>query len=482
MALYEKLLRVARGGAHRRSRRDQVALLPQPEARQSDPDRAARAGARLPLALALALAAAAAHGETDQYIDLLDPGGASVGYTWRQQNSPYRGARTPSRSLDPIYVYEGDHGYLHSTRIGLKASAGAWRFDAFLAERLEGYTVDTRPYGNEGPPREPGIDVGVAARRKTEFGSPYVEIRRDASHRSGGSEVRLGWWGNPGLRGRLQLRPHVALAWRNHKLNQYYYDADGGFDFEAGFYADYELPRHWHLVASLTAIRHSGAIAGSALVDQRTETAAMIGIMYDFSPNIRRWQPERPTLILRALYGNSSDCDVGRIVQSRCTSRHTVDDTDIWGLDVGRALVRQPNGKPVEIVGFLGAQRHLERGNQKDFWEYKAYFKAYYWGFPWDRWVRTRFGIGAGLSYSERIPIMEERDQAKSNLGTWKLLNYLDPTIDVRLTDFLPIAPLRDTWLGVGVSHRSGMFGWSRFFGYVDGGSNYIYGYLESNF
>ena len=413
---------------------------------------------------------------------MLQPGGAAVGYVWRQQSSPYRDARTPARSLDPIYVYEGDHAYLHSTRAGIKAGAGAWRFDAFIAQRLEGYTFDTRPKGNELAPREPGFDVGVSARLRAAWGAPYVELRRDASHRSGGGEVRLGIWGNPWTRGALQLRPHAALAWRNSRLNQYYYDADDGIDFELGLYADYALPRNWHLVASLTGIRHSGAIASSVLVDQRTEAAAMVGFMYDFSPNIRRWQPERPTLILRALYGNSSDCDVGRIVQSKCTSRHTVDATDIWGLDVGRSLVRQPNGKPVEIAGFVGAQRHLERGNQQDFWAWKAYLKAYYWGFPWDRWVRTRFGIGAGLSYAERIPVMEERDQAKSNLGTYKLVNYLDPTIDVRLTDLIPTPPLKDTWLGIGVSHRSGMFGWSRLFGYVDGGSNYIYVFLESNF
>ena len=208
----------------------------------------------------------------------------------------------------------------------------------------------------------------------------------------------------------------------------------------------------------------------------------MLGILYDFTPNIRRWEPGSKPLVVRVLYGNSSDCDVGRIVQSKCTSRHTVDTTDIWGIDIGRPLIRQPNGKPVEITAFLGATRHMERGYQSDFWEYKAFLKAYYWGFPWDRWVRTRFGVGGGLSYSEQIPIMEERDQAKSNLGSWKLLNYLDPTIDIRLTDLIPTPPLRDTWLGVGVSHRSGMFGWSRLFGFVDGGSNYIYVYLESNF
>jgi MipA family protein len=413
---------------------------------------------------------------------MLEPGGAAFAYTWRQQSSPYRDARTPVRSFDPSYFYEGNYAYLHGTRAGLKVSEGLWRFDAFVAERLEGYTFDTRPKGNEDPPREPGVDVGISARYKAEWGRPYLELRRDASHRSRGSEARLGAWGNAWSSGYLHVRPHAALAYRNASLNQYYYDAGAGADLELGLYAEYDLPRSWRLVGSLTAIRHSNAIASSSLVDQRTETAAMLGFMYDFTPNIRRFQPEPKPVIVRFIYGNSSDCDVGRIVQSKCTSRHTVDETDIWGVDLGRPLIVQPNGKPVSIAGFIGAQRHLERGNQRDFWSYKAYLKAYWWGFPWDKYLRTRFGIGAGLSYSEKIPVMEERDQAKSNLGTWKLLNYLDPTIDIRLSDLWRTPPLRDVWLGVGVSHRSGMFGWSRDFGYVDGGSNYIYGFIESNF
>ena len=39
----------------------------------------------------------------------------------------------------------------------------------------------------------------------------------------------------------------------------------------------------------------------------------------------------------------------------------------------------------------------------------------------------------------------------------------------------------RDTFLGVGVSHRSGGFGKSRLFGNVDGGSNYIYLSIETS-
>ena len=64
--------------------------------------------------------------------------------------------------------------------------------------------------------------------------------------------------------------------------------------------------------------------------------------------------------------------------------------------------------------------------------------------------------------------------RVQRNRGTWKLLNYLDPSFDVRVA--------RDTYVGVGVSHRSGEFGKSELYGNVNGGSNYIYVSIETAF
>jgi outer membrane protein len=119
---------------------------------------------------------------------------------------------------------------------------------------------------------------------------------------------------------------------------------------------------------------------------------------------------------------------------------------------------------------------------QPDFWQINAYFKAYYYGFPWDARVRTRLGWGVGLSYARRVPFVEQRDQAARGRVTSRLLNTFDPTADINLGDLLRVQRLRETYLGVGVSHRSGIFGVSQVFGNVNGGSNYIYGYVETSF
>jgi outer membrane protein len=105
--------------------------------------------------------------------------------------------------------------------------------------------------------------------------------------------------------------------------------------------------------------------------------------------------------------------------------------------------------------------------------------KAYYYGFPWREKVRTRVGMGMGISYAQRVPFIEARDQALRNRPTSRLLNYLDPTIDISLGDLIGSRAMKETYMGFGVSHRSGMFGSSQLLGNVDGGSNYIYTYVE---
>jgi MipA family protein len=88
----------------------------------------------------------------------------------------------------------------------------------------------------------------------------------------------------------------------------------------------------------------------------------------------------------------------------------------------------------------------------------------------------------AGVSLAQRVPYIEASSTAAGNEPTSRLLQYLDPTLDVSLGDLIGSRRLKDTFIGVGVSHRSGIFGTSRLLGNVNGGSNYIYGYLESAF
>jgi len=137
--------------------------------------------------------------------------------------------------------------------------------------------------------------------------------------------------------------------------------------------------------------------------------AAMLGLMYDFSPEHEPW-PDRLPPIVKLLHGASTDCNLLPLMRLSCTSTRTSDNTGISAIEVGR-------------------------------------------------------------------PFVEERDQAQRGRNASKLLNYLDPSIDVSLGDLISVRALREAYVGFGVSHRSGIFGSSQVLGNVSGGSNYIYSY-----
>jgi outer membrane protein len=285
------------------------------------------------------------------------------------------------------------------------------------------------------------------------------------------------------------------LSLRDGDLNNYYYgvrpeearpdrpayEAQNGIVPEVGFYAAYQLTTRWRLFGGASVSRLPDTVAGSPIVGERLLRQLQLGAAYDLSSEREAW-PQRRPLIARALYGASSDCDVMEIATLRCTSTHTQDNTSIAGFEIGRPFVDRVDGWPLDLAGFVGLTQHKERGLQADFPEIRAYIKAYFYGFPWDARLRTRLGLGVGLSYAKEIPFTEQRDQAQRGRATSRLLNTFDPTADFSVGDLFGVRGLRETYVGAGVSHRSGIFGSSQLLGNVSGGSNYIYGYVETSF
>lgn len=448
---------------------------------------------RFALALCGALACAQALANSDPFTGIAAPGGAGVGAFVRTERSPYRGAGQRHDFL-PLYLYEGKHGYLHSHSVGLKFGEvlSEPRFDIFLRYRFEGFPYDHIPDSIAGmAKREGGIDAGASAQIGGDWGIAFVEGLHDVSATSRGTELRLGYR-YPWRSGRWWLRPHAFVGWRDARLNDYYYGvrpdeatplrpaytAHSGMTAEVGLYAAYSLTERWRLIAGLTFTRWPSTVRDSPITEVGTQRQLTLGAMYDITPEQEAWPEGRP-LIMRVYHGDSSDCNVAQIAELRCTSTHTKDRTGITGFDIGRPFIERLNGWPLDIAGFIGLIRHYEAGFQQDFWQINAYFKAYYYGFPWAERVRTRVGLGVGLSYAQRIPLMEVRDLAQRGRNTSKLLETLDPTVDVSVGDLIGVRSLRETYLGLGVSHRSGVFASSQLLGNVNGGSNYIYTYLE---
>jgi outer membrane protein len=425
-------------------------------------------------------------------VGVLPPGDSGMGLTVRLEPSPYRGATRNSDVL-PLISYDSEYFYLESYRAGLKLERAGWRTELFVARRFEGFASNLVPESMTGmEKRAIGSDVGIAAQHAWGDGTAYAELLTDGSGTSDGSELRLGyryerWWN-----GRLRWRPYATISFRNATLNNYYYgvrpeeasaerpayEPGAGANVEFGVQATYRLSAHWLLLGGVSVVQMSSGIRGSPVVEDRAIPSATLGLLYDFTPQPASFSERKP-LIWRAFYGGSSECDLFPIMTLQCTKVHTQDHTSVAAVEVGQTLVRGLNGWPVDLAGFVGLLRHLEDNEQQDFWQAQAYFKAYYYGFPWRETLRTRAAFGFGVAYASRIPFGEQRDQDLRGRDTSKLLLYLDPAIDLNVGDLLRTKSLRETYWGLGVSHRSGVFGSAKLFNNVDGGSNYIYTYLE---
>jgi outer membrane protein len=398
----------------------------------------------------------------------------------------YKGFVTKMMAGEPLpnFVRGGiAEGFVKMSPYGPAVSEAAKaNADGVLAEiKKGGYSVI------KGPLKDNAGNEVVPA------GTAYVELLRDASDSSDGTELRFGyryegWWN-----GQMRWRPYATFSWRDAKLNNYYYgvrpaeatpsrpayEAGSGFGFETGMLGVYRFNAHWQAYGSFSVLLPPSAARDSPVVEDRQLTPSVkLGLMYSFTPQSASMGDRKP-LIMRAFYGGSSECDLLPIMTLQCGKTHSQDGTSVAALEVGQTLVKGWNGWPVDIAGFVGLLRHLEDGNQDDFWQMQAYFKAYYYGFPWRETLRTRLGFGLGIAYASHIPFGEQRDQALRNRDTSKLLLYLDPSIDVNVGDLFRAKSLRETYFGLGVSHRSGIFGSAQLFNNVDGGSNYIYAYLQ---
>ncbi len=442
--------------------------------------------------LSLLLAALTARASDYPLVDPLPEGGAGSGGIGRATQSLYRGEGVRFDYL-PVNLVFGERAYVHADRIGIKKDVDSTlRLDIFLAHRYEGTPLDGTPAVLAGMAiREQGTDLGFSYRQRTNWGTAIGEVLHNVDGASRGSEFRLGLR-QERASGRLRYWPQATLAWRDDKLNNYYYGvlpgeataarpahaARGGLNLELAVYAAYPLGTHWKALAGVSLTHWAGGVRSSPIVESGLQPAVSFGLLYDHSP--QPWPlPQSRPLLVKAYFGKATDCDLAKILLWRCTSTNTPDETGVASLELGRTLIERVNGWNMDIAGYVGLMYHDENGRQPNSWQLNAYFKSYWYGLPWRNRVKTRLGIGSGLSYASRVPFVEGQDQIARNRPSSKLLTYLDPTIDFSVGDLVGVRKMKDTYLGIGVSHRSGIFGFSQMLNNVNGGSNYIYTYVE---
>lgn len=143
-----------------------------------------------------------------------------------------------------------------------------------------------------------------------------------------------------------------------------------------------------------------------------------------------------------------------------------------WGKELNDRVL----GLPLVSTANLGFQWFNERSRQDDGYGMTAYYKLHYqWRLPFTE-THVRLGLGEGLSYVTRIPLNEVRDFAKKRSESERLLNHLEWTVDLPLSQFAPMqslfkGPIKEVNVGLVLWHRSSIYG---LLAKTGGGSNFM--------
>lgn len=149
--------------------------------------------------------------------------------------------------------------------------------------------------------------------------------------------------------------------------------------------------------------------------------------------------------------------------------------TALLNFSLGRHVGDSLFGWPARLIAYGGIQYYAERGFQDDAVGATIYIKAYREYHLGKRRFPLRIGLGEGLSYASRIPIVEVEDFLPERSA--RLTNYLEWTVQTSLNHLLGrrsgrFAPgIRDIHIGYSIFHRSTVFG---LFGDKGGGVNYM--------
>lgn len=446
----------------------------------------------------------------------LDPedrsGEWSFGFAYILEDVIYAGEERESTDLVPLFTYSGKHLFLDSTDFGWHAVDNSqWQLDVFGSYFTQGYNDHSfyRETGAVRPPddalkgmeRKNTVEAGLELTRKTDFGRFSVQLRQDVHGVHDGGELRARW-ANVIRGNQWQLEPWVEYNVLSEDKADYYfgvqsdeatatrpaYTVEQGSVWAAGLAGRYSLWRHHQLNLNLAYRAYSDEIASSPIVAEDSGVSVQFGYRYEFGGEKRpkdsgeynfATNNARPTS-LRVAYGCTTETKFVEILQGDINCADL--DTDLASVFLGRQLSDRMLTLPIEGWLQLGLGRRFENDLQDDFWEGVFAFKAMFRQFPWSDSVETRVGFSNGVSYTGRIPALEQDKAARKNRRESHLLHYLEFSLDVSVGDLFRLDGMRDLFAGFYVHHRSGIFGSSNYYKNVDGGSNANMLYLEWEF
>jgi len=421
----------------------------------------------------------------------------SLGASYRVQTSPYKDEETLDDFL-PLIMYSGEKFYLAGTSLGIHlVDNESWQINAFTAYRFGGFNEENSDF-LDGMERDDSVDLGISFTRNTNWGEFSLTPAADISDNHRGWEAELRWQRDY-QRGRWRWQPWIGITYQNSQLSQYYYGVEqdevelnrpayqtgssvsGGI----GVNIDYRLNSDIYLSLSLEHERLDDNLADSPIVDEQNLSKMTFGIRHPFGAEEETGRKKSSSSgswadgqwFWRVAGGVSTDSKFNDIVTGEINRND--ERTRIVSLFAGKKVGNSFFGLPLDIYIKGGITYHDQRDLQDDFPEFVLAVKAYFNRFPWsDRW-ETRWGFAEGISYTDKIGMVERDNVESKNRSASHLLNYLDWSLDVNMGDLFKSPRLKSCYLGWSIHHRSGIFGSADLFGNVDGGSNYNTLYVE---
>lgn len=179
---------------------------------------------------------------------------------------------------------------------------------------------------------------------------------------------------------------------------------------------------------------------------------------------------------IRIAHGKVTNSDFGEVVFLDVKSYP--EDLKVTSVDAGYLLKKGLFDLPLDLYAKGGLSYFDEAGLHDDIYEGTLYIKVY-WNIDFLS-NRVRLGFGEGGSYTSSILYCEKQEAIENRDNNAKFLNYIDFSLDFDIGRLVRYEPLKDTYLGVVVKHRSGIFGLIN--NVEKGGSNYYALSLEKNF
>jgi outer membrane protein len=446
----------------------------------------------------------AAQGQEVAEIPLFNapPGTAALGGGIRGGQSPYFAIdNEDQRQLDliPLYLFEGKHVFFRGVSGGLHlyksdelelSVLGKYRFQKLDPDRNEFYQGV-----NE---RRQSFDAGFQTRLSKDWGTVRLNWVTDTLDRHKGQEVQLSYRYNFDA-GPWDFSPFISWTWQDDNLTNYYFgvSADearpdlpeytpGDSQWVSfGLNSSWQITDRIMLFGNVAFAGASSEVINSPLVEEEGFSQAFVGGTYVFGnarrPDFIMSEERQGEWSWRVNYGYQAEGNiVSEIDQGDFSRSSFAPDARIAGITLGKLLT---DGKRVDFIGKAAVFRHMEEdeGNG-NFWSYAAFIMARGSGYsPWSDKELFRWGFGFGMSYAQRVPIVEQRKQTGSGArgNTAHFLNYLEMTLDFPLHRVSKANWLQRCYAGLTVVHRSGIFGTSDLLGDVAGGSDWITAHLE---